>query len=113
MPDRMPKGLIIYILKRRFLKLNNHKYYKMLEVDWESLDDTLKYSEALDDFENEYPQFDWRSKEEALNRIRAMHERVGRNYDDETDSIRVELKLHFQHSMKGGVYAYVKGTIPK
>jgi len=113
MPRHMPKKLIIYKLKQRFLMLNNYSMLTMKEVDWESLDDTLEYWESLDDFEDKYPQFNWRTNKEELNRMRDRAEKAGRNLDDLFSSIRVELKLYLQRSPKGDEYAYIKGTIPK
>ena len=113
MPRRMSKGLIIDRLKQRFLKLNNRDSFKMDEVDWELLDSRAEYSEALDDFERNYPQFNWRTNEEVLDSERDMALRARRNLDDEIDSIKIELKLYLQRSKKGNEYAYIKGTIPK
>ena len=113
MPRRMPEGLIKYKLKQRFLKHNNYDSFKMDEADWSILDSGTEYGEALDDFENECPQFNWRTNEEKLNYAEDMALRAGRNLDDEIDSIKIELKLYLQRSKKGNEYAYIKGTIPK
>ncbi len=107
----MPKGLIIYKLKQRFLKLNDS--FKKQEMDWESIDPTIEYSEVLDDCEQQYPQFNWRTNEEEYDRQRSIALSAGRNLDDDINSIKIDLKLYFQKSKKGDKYAYIKGSIPK
>ena len=107
----MPIPLQIFNLKRRFLSANavlDDPHAEMDEIDWKAIDSTLRFSENLHLFEQNYPQYNWRiqKKEKSLRDEWQVREASGSKYL--VYSTKVAIK---PHKVKAKNKSYLHGRI--
>lgn len=116
MPRRMPKELILYKLKQRFIKCNKGRTEHFRDIMYDDdlaerfddldledeLDFPCSYQDALWDCYHIFPQYRWFYDEESGNVV-----------DGEVDVVILKLKLYIQKTRNGEEYGYVKAQIPK
>lgn len=99
----LPKKMMIYNLKRRFNTLNPNRDEADF-VDWDILDSTLEYSEVVDQFADNYSEYEWYYPREKPDPF------MGESPYSEATFIDITLKVNW---IEEGKYAEVKGRIPK